>query len=146
MENDKLLKQVDLFSGLSDKYITELAKICTKRSFKKDEFLVEQGEQGVGLFVIASGKVKIVKKPSSGEEFDLAVHGPGEFIGEMAVLDGAPRSASVVALEDTDCLLLTSWDFRARMKAHPEIALELLPVIVTRFRETNEKLLELGRA
>jgi CRP-like cAMP-binding protein len=61
----------------------------------------------------------------------------------MAVFDGAPRSASVAAAEETTCLVLASWEFNAFLKAHPEAALELLPIVVKRFRETNEALIGL---
>ena len=73
----------------------------------------------------------------------IAEHGPGEVVGEMAVIDGAPRSASVLALEETSTLALASWSFNSFMESHPELALEILPVVVKRFRETNERLLEL---
>jgi CRP-like cAMP-binding protein len=119
--------------------------MCSERSFKKGDYLVRQGDEGVGMFIIVSGRVKVVKETQGGESFDIASHGPGEFIGEMSVLDGAPRSASVVAQEDTTCLVLVSWDFRAFLKTHPVVALEILPVVVRRFRETNEKLIGLSR-
>jgi CRP-like cAMP-binding protein len=63
----------------------------------------------------------------------------------MTVLDSSPRSANVIALEETRCLLLTAWEFKARLEERPEIALKVLPVVVRRFRETNEKLLALSR-
>ena len=106
--------------------------------------MVKQGEKGVGLYVVVSGEVKIVKKTAGGDELEIALHGSGDFFGEMAVLDDALRSASVIAVEDTVCLFLSAWDFKARMKLHPEIAMEILPVVVKRFRETNEKLLALS--
>ncbi len=115
------------------------------RSFKKGHTLVKQGDSGLGLYIIVSGKVKIVKETADGEEMEEAVHGPGDFFGEMSVLDDEPRSASVIALEDTECLLLTAWDFKARVKMRSEIAMDLLPMVVKRFRETNEKLLALSR-
>ncbi len=144
METEDLLKNVKLFSGLSQKNIKRIAKRFKERSFKAGEAVVEQGKPGVGLFVIVSGSVKIMKKTAGGDEFEVAVNGPGDFIGEMSVLDDAPRSASVVAIEDTKCLALVSWDFKALMHDKPEIALEILPVIVQRFRETNEKLLSMS--
>lgn len=142
-EQVKLLGEVELFSSLSRKSLEALAGICTERSFAKDEILVKQNEPGIGLFIIVSGKVKVIKETVRGKQFEMAIQGPGDFIGEMTVLDGAPRSASVVAIEDTDCLMLTSWEFNAEMKAHPEIALGVLPVIVKRFRDTNKKLIEM---
>ena len=109
MDKEELLRNVDLFSGLKKKAIQSLAEFCVERSFKKDEILVKQGDSGIGLYIIASGTVKIVKETADGGELEVAVHGSGEFFGEMTVLDNAPRSASVIAIEDTDCLLLTSW-------------------------------------
>ena len=76
----------------------------------------------------------------SGERLELATHGPGEVVGEMSVLDGAQRTADVIAIADTRCLVLSSWDFKSFMEAHPEVALEILPVVVRRFRETNTAL------
>ncbi|MGQ9629230.1 MAG: Crp/Fnr family transcriptional regulator [bacterium] len=146
MKREDMLRKVEIFSDLNDRLLRALANACTEQSYAEGETLVKQGEGGVGIFFITSGKVKVVKETSGGEKFDVAVMGPGEFFGEMSVLDDAPRSASVIAEEDTKCLILTSWDFRGIMKNHPEIALGVLPVVVKRFRETNAKLLELGRA
>ena len=134
------LKAVSLFSSLSQRFVSGIAKSCVERSFAAGETLVRQGNPGVGLFVIVSGKVKVVKTNEEGKRLELATHGPGEVIGEMAVLDGANRTADVIAVEDTDSLVLSSWDFRSFMEAHPEVALEILPVVVKRFRETNEAL------
>ncbi len=134
------LKAVALFGSLSPRFLNGIAKSCVEREFEAGETLVRQGNPGVGLFIIVSGKVKIVKTNESGERLELATHGPGEVIGEMAVLDGANRTADVIAVENTTCLVLSSWDFRSFMEAHPEVALEILPVVVKRFRETNAAL------
>jgi CRP-like cAMP-binding protein len=134
------LKAVSLFGSLSQRFLNGIARACTERSFPADEVIVKQGNPGIGLFVIVSGKVKIVKTSEQGEQLELATHGPGEVIGEMSVLDGAPRSANVVAVEDTHCLVLSAWDFKSFMESHPEVALEILPVVVRRFRETNAAL------
>lgn len=131
------LKAVSLFAGLSQRYLGGMAKACTERTFEADAVIVKQGNPGIGLFVIVEGKVKIVKTSEQGEKIELATHGPGEVIGEMSVLDGANRSADVVAVEKTRCLVLSSWDFKSFMDSHPEVALEILPVVVRRFRETN---------
>lgn len=146
MKKDELLQSVGLFSALDPKYLKVLAPSCHEKRFKQGELVVEQDKQGVGLVVIVTGRVKVVKRTAAGDEIEVGTHGPGEFIGEMAVLDGAPRSASVVALEDTECLILSSWAFTAALKNHPEIALAVLPVVVKRFRETNDKLLQLQEA
>ena len=134
------LKSVTLFATLSSRFLRGLARTCTEREFAADEALVRQGNPGVGLFVIVAGKVKVVKTSDTGEALELATHGPGEVVGEMSVLDGARRTASVIAVEPTICLVLSSWDFKSFMDSHPEVALEILPVVVKRFRETNTAL------
>jgi CRP/FNR family cyclic AMP-dependent transcriptional regulator len=134
------LKAVPLFGTLGPRFLTGIAKACTERDFDSDEVLVKQGNPGVGLFIIVRGRVKIVKTSEQGEAIELATHGPGEVIGEMSVLDGARRTADVVAIQPTTCLVLSSWDFKSFMETHPEVALEILPVVVKRFRETNAAL------
>lgn len=143
MDIVEFLRKVSLFSNLNDRNLRRLSRACTIRSFQAGDYVVRQGDEGVGLFVITSGKVKVVKRTNDGKDIEIATHVPGEFIGEFAVIDGAKRTANVIAVEDTECLVLVSWDFTSIMKTHPEIALEILPVVVKRFRETNEKLLNL---
>ncbi|HUX50929.1 MAG TPA: cyclic nucleotide-binding domain-containing protein [Spirochaetia bacterium] len=143
MEHHEILQTVPLFANISSHYIKGIAKSCAERSFKKGEYLVKQGNPGIGLFIIVSGKVKIVKSLDQGRDVEIATHGPGEVVGELAVLDGAPRTANVVAVEDTKTLVLASWAFNSFMESHPEVALQVLPIVVHRFRETNEALISL---
>jgi CRP/FNR family cyclic AMP-dependent transcriptional regulator len=144
MDRIALLKKVGLFSNLSEAHLSSIAEFCVERSFRMGCVIIKQGNSGIGLYVICSGKVKIVKETAGGEKLDFAELGPGDFFGEMTVLDSAPRSADVIALEESKCLVLSAWDFNARMKVDPEIALKILPVVVKRFRETNERLLALS--
>jgi len=146
MDTIESLRKVSLFSELSDRNLKLLAKSCKNRTFEEGEYLVKQNDDGIGLFIIVSGKVKITKTTGDGTEIDIATHGPGDFIGEFSVLDGAKRTASVVALEKTECALLTSWDFNSTMDTNPEIAVGILPVVIRRFRETNERLTSLSRS
>ena len=141
MTRIELIKKVDIFSGLDKAYLEQISEYCVEKSYKEGETIIRQGDSGIGLFMIVSGLVTIMKETAGGEHLYIAEHGPGEFFGEMSVLDNAPRSANVIAKEDTICLVLSAWDFKARMATHPEIALKILPVIVRRFRETNAKLL-----
>ncbi len=143
MKPEEALKQVSLFEGLSNHHIKILAKSCTERAFEKDEFLVRQGNPGIGLFIITSGQVRVEKTTEGGQQLTLATHRAGEVVGEMAVIDGAPRTASVVAQEPTTCLVLPSWAFNTFLEEHPKVALHILPVVVRRFRETNEALIGL---
>lgn len=137
------LKQVPLFSRLSPGHLRAIAKSCTERSFAGGDIILRQGNPGVGLFIIVSGSVKVQKEQRDGSVYAIAEHRSGDVLGEMSVLDGAARSASVIALEDTRTLVLPSWAFNAFLQTHPEVALEILPVVVQRFRETNEALIHL---
>lgn len=143
MNAQAFLREVPLFAGLSGKHLSGLAKACTERSYKAGDVLVHQGHPGVGLFIITSGKVRIVKHNEEGRRFEIATHGRGEVIGELAVLDGAARTADVEAIEDTTCLVLASWAFNSFMQSHPQVALEILPLVVQRFRETHDALIGL---
>lgn len=143
MDYVKILQQVPLFAHTSERFLRGLARSCTERSFDAGTYVVEQGDEGVGLFVITSGRVRVEKRGGGDRRMIIAEHGPGEVVGEMAVIDGAPRSASVLAVENTSTLALASWSFNSFMESHPELAFEILPVVVKRFRETNERLLEL---
>lgn len=143
MEVADFLKKISLFANLTDRNLKRLARACTERSFNPGDYLVRQDDEGVGLFVIISGLVKVIKSTAGGNVIEIATHGPGEFVGEFSVLDGAKRTASVVAEEKTSCVVLAAWDFNSIVQAHPEIALDILPVVVRRFRETNEKLLSM---
>jgi len=89
--------------------------------------------------VISSGSVEVVQDADGTNPERLAQLGPGEFFGEMALFEGFPRSATVRATEDTECLAMTRWDFTAEMKNHPEIAVSMVPVLVRRLREVESK-------
>ncbi|MBU0927835.1 MAG: cyclic nucleotide-binding domain-containing protein [Spirochaetes bacterium] len=141
MNNENALAKVSLFANLEQRYIKGIAQICTERDFAAGDHLMKQGEDGIGLFIILSGKVKIEKTNASGASVEIASNGPGDIMGELAVLDGAKRTATVTATEPTKCLVLASWEFTSFMKAHPEVAIHILPIVVQRFRETNDALI-----
>jgi CRP/FNR family transcriptional regulator, cyclic AMP receptor protein len=143
MDKSEMLSKVDLFAGLDERHRKGVAAVCIERSFAEGEFLMKQGENGIGLFIIVSGSVRVLKTDSSGASVVVGRNGAGDVMGEMAVLDGARRTADVIAEEPTTCLVLASWEFNSFMKAHPEIALDILPVVVKRFRETNAALVGL---
>jgi CRP-like cAMP-binding protein len=141
---ERALAKVGLFRDLNPKYLKSVAAACAERSFKPGEYLIRQGESAVGLMVVISGRVRVERTNAAGESEELAQKGENEVFGEMAVFDGSPCSVSVAALSPTSCLVLPSWEFNAFLKAHPEAALELLPLVVGRFREKNDLLLGLG--
>lgn len=122
MAYEETLGSVPLFSRLERNDLQRLGKTVVARQYKAGETIVQQGEQAVAFYVIVSGKVKVEK---NGKE--LATKGPGEAFGEMALLDGFPRVSDVIATEDTECLVMTRWDFTAELKTTPSIALSMLP-------------------
>ncbi len=143
MKREEALQKVSLFAGLGSAHLRTLARDCTEREFEAGDVVVRQGNPGIGVFIIVSGKVRIEKTNEDGTVMTIAHHGPGEVIGEMSVIDGAPRTASVIAEEPTECLVLASWAFNSFLESHPSVALHILPIVVKRFRETNDTLIKL---
>lgn len=135
MAYEEELAKVWIFSKLDRSDLERIGKVVVARSYAKGEEIVKEGEQAVAFYVIVSGRVEIRK---SGELLNTI--GPGGSFGEMALLDGYPRVASVVAAEDTECLVMTRWDFTAELRTNPTIALAMLPVMSKRIRELEERL------
>jgi CRP-like cAMP-binding protein len=137
MNIEDALAQVPLFSQLGHRDLKRLAKGAVTRRFEKGHVIVKEGEQAVGFFLILSGRVEVVKGAEGPSPKVLSTLGPGDFFGEMALLDGYLRSASVRALEDTECLALSRWDFMAELRSSPYIAVQMLPVLSRRLRESD---------
>jgi len=138
--HEDTLARVDLFIGLDKKDIQVLAKSCQERKYSAGSTLISQGDTGVGLYVIISGSVRITqsKNPDRAEE-ELGTAGKGSVLGEMALLDDLPRSATVTAIDDVAALLLPIWDFRTTLQSHPEIAVKLLGVLSRRLRKAENR-------
>jgi CRP-like cAMP-binding protein len=136
MGREDLLKKVPIFSELGKRDLERVGKIMVSRPVKAGEVIIKQGDQAAGFFVISSGKVEIVQE-SDGKTEKLNELSTGDFFGEMALFEGFPRNATVRAIEDTECLVMTRWDFTAEMKNHPEIAVGMIPVLVRRLRDVE---------
>jgi CRP/FNR family cyclic AMP-dependent transcriptional regulator len=93
--------------------------------FPKNVVLINEGDHGDSLFIVVSGKVKVFASNAAGRDVVIDFHGPGEYVGEMA-LDGGPRSASVVTVEPTTCAVVSRAQFRDFVLAHPDFALHLI--------------------
>ena len=141
MSNIKeLLKSFPLFSDLSDEDLSDIEKIVKIKRFGKNEIILYQFDPGDSLYIISRGKVKVVLFSKDGKEVLLSNLGPGEFFGEMSLLDGLPRSASVVALEDSEVLVLNRKDFLELIRNLPEIALRILTEMSKRLRSADQKI------
>ena len=128
---ESLLVACPLFRDLDADGLAAVRDAAVEVEFPAGRAIARQGEIGTGLFIVASGAVRVVR---DGRE--LARLGPGEFFGELSVLDGAPRNASVVADEPTTCLALATWDAERVMRERPGVALAVLRVVVARLRES----------
>ena len=113
------IKSVPLFSDLTDQELGLLAVSGNRRKFLAKNVVFQEGEPGEVLLIILSGKVKVLLSGKNGQEFILALLGPGNFFGEMAILESAPRSASVITIEPCEFLLLSRKDVTALLKKHP---------------------------
>src|SRR5437764_14479100 len=117
-----LLAQIELFSGLTEPELEHLSASLRRRRFAKGQILFFRGDPGQSLYIIESGQVKIVLTSPEGREFSLALLGPADFFGDLALLDGEPRSADAVAQEACQLLLLEREDFLRFLEAHPKAA------------------------
>jgi CRP-like cAMP-binding protein len=140
MSIEDTLAQVPLFSQLSRRDLKRLAKGTVTRQFSKGHVIVKEGDQALGFYLIRSGRAEVVKGAEGSNPQVLNTLGPGDFFGEMALLDGYLRSASVRALEDIECLVLSRWDFLAELRTSPFIAVQMLPVLSRRLREIESHL------
>ena len=134
----ELLRRTRLFAGLDQPTLRALAERSVERSFPRHGRLFFQGDPGNGLFVVASGLVKVVVTSEDGEEMVLVTLGPGEALGELAVVDGGPRSAAAEALEPTSALLITRpvvLELAARDPALTEALLQALGGLLRRLTE-----------
>jgi CRP-like cAMP-binding protein len=128
------LKKSFLFRGLPNEVLIELGSKATRRQIPKDAVLMRKGEAGDSLFMISKGKFKIVAQDARGSELVLNETGPGETIGEMALLDRAPRSATAVAASDAEVLELKQDAFYEVLNQRPDLALELIRSFSSRLR------------
>jgi CRP/FNR family cyclic AMP-dependent transcriptional regulator len=131
------LERVSLFSGLDADALRELAAVARRRSFRPAEVIFHRDDPGQVLYVILSGKVKIYVTSPDGQEVSLALLGVGDYFGELALLDGQPRSASAVALEQMEALALQRADFLNAVMHHPRIAVQVMNVLSRRLRQTD---------
>ncbi|HUS17177.1 MAG TPA: cyclic nucleotide-binding domain-containing protein [Chloroflexia bacterium] len=139
MSIEELLARVPIFAGLNKDQLAGLAGLVVRRSFPRGQVLIREGDTDAALYIIVSGEVSVTKRGAPGNpDLQLATQGPGAFVGEMTLLDGSPRSATVTALSPTECLVLTRWVFNTTLRSDPLIAVAMLPVLSQRIRSAEE--------
>src|SRR2546421_6334226 len=137
------LARVDLFSGLRKKDLKDLATYCREGKFSPGSVMLSQGEQGLGLFILTKGTARITRKNSpDGAEEVLGTAGAGDVIGEMALLDDLPRSATVTAVDDVTVLGMPFLGFRIIMRSllrsDPHVGLDLLAALSRPLRKAQQ--------
>lgn len=138
MSNVESLGRVPFFSILDHADLTELAAGAQRRKFPARQVIFYADDPGSTLYLIESGRVKIVLPSEEGEEVILALLGPGDFFGEMSLFDGRPRSATAVASEPTEVMMLTRDHFLAVVERHPKVALSIISALSQRLRRADE--------
>ena len=133
-DRTELLARCPLFTGLEAAQLELLASSTTEVDFPAGHVIARQGEIGTGFFVIADGLVRIVRDGTT-----LATLRPGEFFGEMSVLDREPRVAQALAESPTRCLALASWDFERVLLENPPVAVGIARGLARRLRATMEQ-------
>jgi len=128
-----LLSAARLFDGVDAEGIDRIAEVAVEVEFPAEHVIARQGDIGTGFFVVVSGAVRVVR---DGEV--IARLGPGDFFGELSVLDGLPRLAQVIADGPTTCLALATWDFEAVLLGEPRLTLAILRGVARRLRDLTE--------
>ncbi|MGD9675792.1 MAG: cyclic nucleotide-binding domain-containing protein [Candidatus Bipolaricaulia bacterium] len=128
------LKKTPIFAKTSDESLQSLLKSAIQKTVQAGTKIVEKGQSGLGFYLVLSGKADVM-----GGGKKLAEIGEGGFFGELSVIDGAPRTADVVAKTDVTCLVVSQWAMRSIIETHPEIALSMLDELARRLRATHEK-------
>lgn len=135
-----LLRNVPLFAPLEEQQLTMLARSCERKSVGRNTRIVAAGDVAGFLYIVLNGRLKVLMADEKGREVILCVLGAGDFFGEMGLLDDAPRSASVVALEACELLSIAKPDFRRILAENSELSLLVMRGLVRRLREADRKI------
>jgi CRP/FNR family cyclic AMP-dependent transcriptional regulator len=137
---DLALKSVPFFTQLNDEELEVARSLAIEKSYPRNAVVLTEGEQGDSLFMIEAGRVKVFIGDEDGREIILKILGPGQFFGEMSMVDQQPRSASVTTLEPATFLILSHASFEAAVQKKPRIANLVLRVLAQRLRDADRKI------
>ncbi len=135
-----ILKKISLFKNLDDQDLQSLLSLFISRRYNRGELILRQYSKGDALFLIIKGRVKVVLYGENGKEIVLSILNANDFFGEMSLLDGKPRSANVMAAEESTILVLERKVFKSHLLQHPLITLSLLEKLCKRLRQADEKI------
>ena len=140
MVSAKLFRQVPLFAGLEDEDLESLISVASRRKFPKDGVIFFEHDVGDALFMIFSGRVKVTILSDDGREIILAMLSDSDFFGEMSLLDNEPRSATAIALQETEMVVFHQRDFLSIVEKRPRVLINLLSVLSSRLRKANQQI------
>jgi CRP/FNR family cyclic AMP-dependent transcriptional regulator len=136
----QFLRKVPLFTNLSETDLARLSESSRERNYPRNSVILFEDDPGDALYVVVTGQVKVVLIGEDGREVILSVLHEGNFFGEMALIDDEPRSAHVIAMADSNLLVLRREDFQRRLQESPTIALGLLLEMSRRLRKADDKI------
>jgi len=139
MTSTDFLRNIPIFSELNENTLQIIFKSGYIKSYKKNSIILSEEESGNSMFFIVEGKVKVLRSDDY-KEIIISLLGPGEFFGEMAILDGMGRSATVSAVEDSELFILQRNEFLYLLNSHPEVSINLLKELSIRLRNATNKI------
>ena len=134
------LKSVPLFVGFTEDQLRALATMVTRRSAPRGSAIMRAGDPTDSLYIVVSGRLKVMMGEADGKEVILSILGPGEFFGEMGLVDDGPRSATVIAIEPCELLAVSKRAFKKCLVENVEVAMAVLRVVVRRLREADRRI------
>ncbi|MGE5638598.1 MAG: Crp/Fnr family transcriptional regulator [Clostridia bacterium] len=140
MVSTAVLKAVPLFSSFPEDQLRTLAAVVTRKSVSRSTTVMAGGDPTDSLYIVLSGRLKVMMSDADGKEVILSILGPGEFFGEMGLIDDAPRSASVVAIEACELLSIAKRDFKKCLSDNFEMTTAVMRGLVRRLRDADRKI------
>lgn len=127
-----------LFNNLSKDELNQLAQIARERKFDRGQVIFYEGDLGGSLYIIVTGSVKIVVMADDGREHILGLLHQGDFFGEVSLIDGEPRSATAIALDNVNVVMISRDDFIRLLRENPEMSLKIMVTLCERLRKTDK--------
>jgi CRP/FNR family cyclic AMP-dependent transcriptional regulator len=140
MIRTNFLKKISLFADLTETELQALAKELSRAQFKKGDAIFYEGDPGQMLYIVESGNIRIYLQCEDGQETSVTVCTSGDIFGELAVIDGLPRSASAIAMEDSVVLGLNREQFREYTRRYPQVAFNFLKALSVRVRSSTQQI------
>jgi CRP/FNR family cyclic AMP-dependent transcriptional regulator len=131
---------VPLFSGLPEGQLALLTRVVGRKAYPRNTTIIAAGDPTDALYIVISGRLKVMMSDDEGREVILAILGSGEFFGEMGLIDDAPRSATVIAIEPCELLTISKLDFKKCLSENFDIAMAVMRGLVKRLREADKKI------